>query len=336
MTSTTPLAPPTPSSQLAQAAPSVRVEIDEKRGFAVGGWPILALILLGFLVAGFLLLLGIGAGDSGDTGAAVLLVGLGSLLGLGCLVALTGFSVIQPGETRVVTFFGAYIGTVRRTGLSWTVPLTGRRQVPVRVQNFETHTLKVNEKTGSPVEVSAIVVWQVADTAKAAFAVDHYNAFITTQAEAALRHVVATHPYDAQAQAAATDQTEEEVERSPQVITLRENGAEVADELVVELNERIHIAGLEVLEVRLSNLSYAAEIAGAMLQRQQAQAVLDARQVMVTGAVGLVTEALAALEQSSNIELDPERRAAMTSNLMTVLVGGGSATPVLNVGSLYS
>ena len=316
--------------------PSVRVDIQEKRGFAVGGWPVLGAVLVGLLGAAALVVLGIGAGASDSVGLAVTLFALGIVLAVAGLVALTGFSVIAPGETRVVTFFGAYIGTVRRTGLSWTVPLTGRRQVPVRVQNFETQTLKVNEKTGSPVEVSAIVVWQVADTAKAAFAVDQYNAFITTQAEAALRHVVATHPYDAQAQAAATDQTEEEVERSPHVITLRENGAEVADELVVELNERIHIAGLEVLEVRLSNLSYAAEIAGAMLQRQQAQAVLDARQVMVTGAVGLVTEALAALEKSGDIELDPERRASMTSNLMTVLVGGGSATPVLNVGSLYS
>ena len=320
----------------AVTTPPVRVDVREKPGFAVGGWPVLGAVVVVVLVAAALVVLGLVAGEGGETGRAVLLTGVGGVLGLAGVVALTGFSVIQPGATRVVTFFGAYIGTVRRTGLSFTVPLSGRRLVPVRVQNFETQTLKVNEKTGSPVEVSAIVVWQVADTAKAAFAVDQYDEFIATQSEAALRHVVATHPYDAQAEAAATDQTEEEVERSPQILTLRENGAEVADELVAELNERIHIAGLEVLEVRLSNLSYAAEIAGAMLQRQQAQAVLDARQVMVTGAVGLVTEALARLEDTSEIELDAERKAAMTSNLMTVLVGGGSATPVLNVGSLYS
>ncbi|NPC96428.1 SPFH domain-containing protein [Nocardioides sp. zg-DK7169] len=324
------------ATSTAVTTPPVRVDIQEKPGFAVGGWPVLALVVLGAAASAVLVVMGVVAGESDDIGRAVALTVPGAVLGLAALVALTGFSVIQPGATRVVTFFGAYVGTVRRTGLSFTVPLTGRRLVPVRVQNFETQTLKVNEKTGSPVEVSAIVVWQVADTAKAAFAVDQYDEFITTQSEAALRHVVATHPYDAQAQAAASDQTEEEVERSPRILTLRENGAEVADELVVELNERIHIAGLEVLEVRLSNLSYAAEIAGAMLQRQQAQAVLDARQVMVTGAVGLVTEALAALEKSGDIELDPERRASMTSNLMTVLVGGGSATPVLNVGSLYS
>ncbi len=314
--------------------PGVRVEIDEKRGFAIGGWPVLIVVLLALAGAAVLAVAGAGAVEEGDSG--VVLFVLAGVLGVLGLVALTGFSVIQPGQTRVVTFFGAYLGTVRRTGLSWTVPLSGRRSVPVRVQNFETHTLKVNEKTGSPVEVSAIVVWQVADTAKAVFAVDQYNDFVTTQAEAALRHVVATHPYDAQAQASVSEQSEAEIERSPQILTLRENGAEVADELVVELNERIHIAGLEVLEVRLSNLSYAPEIAGAMLQRQQAQAVLDARQVMVTGAVGLVTGALEMLEQSADIDLDPERRAAMTSNLMTVLVGGGSATPVVNVGSLYS
>lgn len=317
----------------AAPAPSVRVQVDERRGFAVAGWPVLGGIVLLGVFGAVLALSGV---ETADTGEGALRIVAGIVSGVAALVLLTGLSIIQPGETRVVTFFGAYIGTIRRTGLSWTVPLTGRRQVPVRVQNFETHTLKVNEKTGSPVEVSAIVVWQVADTAKAVFAVDDYNAFVATQAEAALRHVVATHPYDAQAQAAASDQTEEEVERSPQILTLRENGAEVADELVEELNERVHIAGLEVIEVRLSNLSYAPEIAGAMLQRQQAQAVLDARQVMVTGAVGLVTGALAALEESSDIELDPERKAAMTSNLMTVLVGGGSATPVVNVGSLYS
>ncbi|MBM9459091.1 SPFH domain-containing protein [Nocardioides sp. zg-536] len=330
---TPPVAPPAPPAA-PSVVPPVRVDIAEKRGFAISGWPVLLVVLALVAVATVLLVIGLEALDAGDGGA--LEATLGGVIGFLALLGLSGFCVIQPGDTRVVTFFGAYIGTVRRTGLSWTVPLSGRRGVPVRVQNFETQTLKVNEKTGSPVQVSAIVVWQVADTAKAVFAVDAYDDFVATQSEAALRHVVATHPYDAQAQASVSDQTEAEIERSPQIVTLRENGNEVADELVVELNERIHIAGLEVLEVRLSNLSYAPEIAGAMLQRQQAQAVLDARQVMVTGAVSLVTEALSLLEQNGDIELDPERRAAMTSNLMTVLVGGGSATPVVNVGTLYN
>jgi regulator of protease activity HflC (stomatin/prohibitin superfamily) len=311
----------------------VRVQVDERRCFATSGWPLLVAVLAG--LAGAVLLVVAGAPRDGDPATPVLVV-LGAVLALGALVVATGLSIVSPGETRVVTFFGSYTGTVRRTGLSWTVPLTNRRKVPVRVQNFETATLKVNEKTGSPVQVSAIVVWQVADTAKATFAVDYYRDFIETQAEAALRHVVATHPYDAQAEAAATDRDESEVDREPSIVTLRENGSQVADELVEELNERIHIAGLEVLEVRLSNLSYAPEIAGAMLQRQQAQAVLDARRVVVSGAVGMVADALASLEREAGFQLDPERRAAMTSNLMTVLVGGGSAQPVVNVGSLYS
>lgn len=316
------------------SVPPVRVEVHEGRGFATSGWGILGLAVAA--LAGGALLIVLGLPVRAGTEVSPLLLGAGSVLVLGSLVVATGLSIISPGETRVVTFFGSYIGTVRRTGLSWTVPLTMRRKVPVRVQNFETATLKVNEKTGSPVQVSAIVVWQVADTAKATFAVDYYRDFIETQAEAALRHVVATHPYDAQAEAAATDRDEREVEASPGVVTLRENGSQVADELVEELNERIHIAGLEVLEVRLSNLSYAPEIAGAMLQRQQAQAVLDARKVMVSGAVGMVTDALAELEREADFSLDPERKASMTSNLMTVLVGSTSAQPVVNVGSLYS
>lgn len=312
----------------------VRVEVDERPGFAVNGWPVLAGLVVALLAAALLVFLGIPV-RAGET-VSVPLVVAGGLLALLALLIATGLSIVSPGETRVVTFFGSYTGTVRRTGLSWTVPLTMRRKVPVRVQNFETATLKVNEKTGSPVQVSAIVVWQVADTAKATFAVDYYRDFIETQAEAALRHVVATHPYDVQAEAAATDRSESEVEHEPSVVTLREDGGRVADELVEELDERIRIAGLEVLEVRLSNLSYAPEIAGAMLQRQQAQAVLDARRVVVNGAVGMVADALDTLEREAGFALDSERKAAMTSNLLTVLVGGHATQPVVNVGSLYS
>ncbi|WP_028473125.1 SPFH domain-containing protein [Nocardioides alkalitolerans] len=311
------------------AGTPTRVDISERDAFATGGWAILLLTVLLLLGGAAGIVVGAVEGDSaGGSGAlAGTLVAAGVALVLTGAVLLTGFAIIRPGETRVVTFFGTYMGTIRRTGLSWTVPLSARRQVPVRVLNFETERLKVNERTGSPVVVSAIVVWQVADTAKAVFAVDDYDEFIRTQAESALRHVVASHPYDQQTARSEGEDTTQ--------VTLREDGGKVSVELASEVGERVVIAGLEVVEVRLSNLSYAPEIASAMLQRQQAQAVLDAREVMILGAVGLVTDALDQLGEQGTLELDPERRAAMTSNLMTVLVGG-SAQPVVNVGSLYS
>lgn len=332
-----------------------RLDIDERAAWAVGGW----VPLLGALV---LLLGGTGLGVLGVIETAseavaagvALLVG-GGLLALVGLILLTGLSVIPPGQTRVVVFFGSYLGTIRRTGLTLTVPLTSRAQVPVRILNFETETLKVNERSGSPVQVSAIVVWQVKDTAKAHFAVDDYHDFIESQAEAAVRQVVARHPYDHQTErmaAVAAELAEEALgdrehgehgehknapaqESIEDVATLREDGEKVAEELAAEVNARVHLAGLSVLEVRLSNLSYAPEIAAAMLQRQQALAVLDARRVVVDGAVGIVGDALERLETDAQLQLDPGRRAAMTSNLLTVIVGGGGVQPVVNVGSRY-
>lgn len=329
---------------------ATRLDITETRARAIGGWAALAVVLglfAGALVAG---LLGLGALDAGDTGLGTAALVAAALLGLLALLSLTGLSVIPPGETRVVVFFGSYLGTIRRTGLTLTVPLTGRSAVPVRVRNFETETIKVNERSGSPVQVSAIVVWQVEDTAKAHFAVDDFYHFIASQAEAAVRQVVARHPYDHQTErmaAVAAELTDEAlgIDAAPSpasptpvedVTTLREDGEKVADELAAEVNARVHLAGLHVLEVRLSNLAYAPEIAAAMLQRQQAQAVLDARRVVIEGAVGIVGDALERLAAETDIDLDPERRAAMTSNLLTVIVGGGGVQPVVNVGSLYS
>ncbi|MDT9592747.1 SPFH domain-containing protein [Nocardioides zeae] len=321
-----------------------RLDITERRARAVNGWPalLLSLALVGGGGAG--IAVGAVAGDGGDTARAVLLVVLGSVALLVGVVLWTGMSIVSPGETRVVTFFGNYLGTIRRTGLTMTVPLTARAKVPVRIVNFETETLKVNERSGSPVQVSAIVVWQVQDTAKAKFAVDDYHDFIESQSESALRQVVARHPYDHQTErmAAVAAELDEGGDASDvpdtiasDAVTLREDGEQVADELATEVNARVHLAGLHVLEVRLSNLSYAPEIASAMLQRQQAQAVLDARRVVIDGAVGIVGDALTRLEEDTELALDPERRAAMTSNLLTVIVGGGSVQPVVNVGSIY-
>lgn len=229
--------------------------------------------------------------------------------------------VVQPGQTRVILFFGRYVGTVRRTGLVWVVPFTTRRQVSVRVNNFETTELKVNDADGNPVNIAAIVVWQVADTARASFAVEDYRDFVEVQSEAALRHVATTHPYD---------------DQGDQGTSLRGSTDVVSDELAHEVAARVAVAGVEILEVRISHLAYAQEIAQAMLQRQQASAIVAARERIVEGAVSMVELALARLERENVVALDEERKAAMVSNLLVVLCGDQRATPVVNTGSLYT
>ena len=285
----------------------------------------------GFLGAGLLVLLaavalgGLGVTTAGllrsglPGAAAVLLAALSALSAVAALVLATSLSIVSPGRTHVVQFFGRYIGTVRRTGLVWVPPLTTRRGVSVRVRNFETTRLKVNDSDGNPVEIAAIVVWQVADTAKALFAVESYDAFVATQAESALRHVAGTHPYDG----------------PDDELTLRGSTDLVAAELAREVAARITIAGVEVIEVRISHLAYAPEIAQAMLQRQQASAVVAARARIVEGAVGMVELALERLGERQIVELDEERKAAMVSNLLVVLCGDSRVTPVVNTGTLY-
>ena len=238
---------------------------------------------------------------------------------LGLLLSAS-LAVVAPGQTRVVQFFGRYVGTVRKQGLRMVVPLSTRRNVSVRVHNFETNELKVNDADGNPVNIAAIVVWQVADTARATFAVEDYEDFVAVQAESALRHVAMSHPYDN----ATTE------------VTLRGDTEVISGELAAEVAERIALAGLEVIEVRISALAYAPEIAQAMLQRQQASAVIAAREKIVDGAVGMVESALAQLEQKDIVELDAERKAAMVSNLLTVLCSERGTTPVVNTGSLYT
>ncbi len=231
----------------------------------------------------------------------------------------TGLVVVPPGRTSVVQFFGSYVGTVVRPGFWWVLPLTKRRTVSIRVRNFETNHLKVNDADGNPVEIAAIVVWQVADTAKSAYAVDNYEDFVSVQAESALRHVATTHPYD--------DAGDGE--------SLRGSTDKVAGELAHEVSERVAIAGVEIAEVRISHLAYAQEIAQAMLRRQQANAVVAARARIVDGAVGMVEMALARLAANQVVELDEERKANMVSNLLVVLCGDQPPSPVINAGSLY-
>jgi regulator of protease activity HflC (stomatin/prohibitin superfamily) len=289
---------------------AVRVEVSERKAWQANGFLGLLLLVLLILLANWCL------GRAGDA-TAYGLAGA-ALIGVAALVAAS-ITAVAPGQTRVVQFFGSYAGTVRRTGLVWTAPLTRRRTVSVRVRNFETARLKVNDSTGNPVDIAAIVVWQVADTARATFAVESFTAFVEVQAEAAVRHVARSYPYD------GPDDAE----------SLRGSTDVISGELAQEVAARVSVAGVEILEVRISHLAYAPEIAQAMLQRQQAAAVVAARTRIVEGAVSMVQMALAELSRQQIVELDEDRRAAMVSNLLVVLCGDSRAQPVVNTGTLY-
>lgn len=293
------------------------LEIDERDARTVNGWIGVGLL---FLIAGAMTgCFVLAAQSSGGTAAA--LVTIGCLLFVPWLILAGAITVINPNETKVIQFFGRYVGTARTPGLHLTVPLTTRRTVSVRVRNFETGELKVNDADGNPVNIAAIVVWQVADTARASFAVESFEDFVEVQSEAGLRHIATSHPYD------GGDDGEP---------TLRGSTALVSAELAEEVAERVSLAGIEVIEARISNLAYAPEIAQAMLQRQQAGAIIAARERIVEGAVSMVETALERLESHDVVSLDDERKAAMVSNLLVVLCGDSRATPVVNAGSLYT
>lgn len=284
-----------------------QVVIAERPAASVSGW-------LGVLVLAVCVVAGILLGPTSYSGwIAVPIVVF--------VVVFLSLVIVAPGQARAVQFFGRYVGTVRRTGLTWVVPLSTRVRISVRVRNFETSHLKVNDANGNPVEIAAIVVWQVADTAKAVYAVDDYEDFVTVQAEAALRHVATAHPYDNAAEGGTT---------------LRGSTDIVAGELASEVAQRVTLAGIQVIEVRISHLAYAQEIAQAMLRRQQADAVVAARNRIVEGAVGMVEMALSQLSERGLVTLDEERKAAMVSNLMVVLCGDQPASPIVNAGSLYT
>jgi regulator of protease activity HflC (stomatin/prohibitin superfamily) len=284
-----------------------RVNIRERPAAAISGW--WGVLVIAACIGAVVLLIHTSVGA---VVAAPIVVGS---------VILASLVIVQPGQTRAVQFFGSYVGTVRRTGLSWILPLTNRRNVSIRVRNFETSHLKVNDADGNPVEIASIVVWQVADTSRALYAVDDYLNFVRVQAESALRHVATTHPYDDPAEKG---------------LSLRGSTDIVAGELAEEVAQRVAIAGIEIVEVRISHLAYAPEIAQAMLRRQQANAVVAARSRIVDGAVGMVEMALDRLSERGIVDLDEERKAAMVSNLMVVLCGDQPASPVVNTGTLYS
>lgn len=232
-----------------------------------------------------------------------------------------GFFMVQPNEARVMQLFGAYAGTARQSGLRWANPFYTKKAVSVRVRNFESGKLKVNDSQGSPIEIAAVVVWRVIDTAEAIFEVDDYEQFVTIQSESALRNLTTTYPYEP---------------HENQTLALRSNPAEIAQALREEIQDRLEEAGVNVIEARISHLAYAPEIANAMLRRQQASAVIAARTQIVAGAVGMVQMALEQLRADNVVELDEERKATMVGNLLTVLCSEEGAKPVLNTGSLYT
>ncbi len=232
----------------------------------------------------------------------------------------SGIFTLQPNKAVAVMFFGSYLGTVRKSGLWWCFPLTTRRGISLRVRNFNSEILKVNDINGNPIEVAAVVVYRVIDSAKALFDVENYEKFVQIQSETALRHVASRYPYDAYEH----DQH-----------SLRGNAAEISEELAQELQQRLQVAGVEVVEARFTHLAYATEIAGAMLQRQQAAAIVAARGLIVEGAVGMVKMAIKSLEEENIIELDEERKANMVNNLMVSITSERSAQPIINTGTLY-
>lgn len=293
----------------------------EKTAVSVSGFAVLGLVLVLGGLGTYLLVqtvqLTAGAHHAAPVGPVVLLLAIGLIAILG----LRGLFVVNPNEGVVMQFFGRYAGTVREQGLRWSNPFYSRSRISLRVRNFESGALKVNDLDGNPIEIAAVVVWRVKDTAEAAFQVDSYKNFVQVQAEAALRGLATRFPYDA---------------HEEHQVSLRGHADAIAEQLAKEVQDRLEQAGVEVLEARITKLAYAPEIAQAMLQRQQASAIIAARQRIVEGAVGMVEMALTRLQEKHMVELDEERRAAMVSNLLVVLCGERGAQPVLNAGTLYT
>lgn len=248
------------------------------------------------------------------------LVVLTVLVAVTLLICLMGFFMVHPNQSKVLTLFGTYVGSVRTTGLRWANPFYAKQTVSLRVRNFDCDKLKVNDSSGNPIEIAAVVVWKVVDSAEAIFEVDDYISFVEIQSEAAVRNLATAYPYES---------------HSDEQIALRSSPQEIAEELKKEVQNRLEAAGVEVIEARISHLAYAQEIASVMLKRQQAQAIVAARRTIVDGAVGMVKMALDELKAQDVIELDDERKAAMVSNLLVVLCGEENVQPVLNTGTLY-
>ncbi|WP_228456502.1 SPFH domain-containing protein [Streptomyces durbertensis] len=295
--------------------------VTERPAHSLSGGLGLLLAALGPIAGIALLVSGIALATDpiGRPATGVPVIVLGALTVLVSLFAWNGVKMVAPGEARVIQLFGRYVGTLRTDGLRWVNPLTTSTRISTRVRNHETATLKVNDANGSPIEIAAVIVWQVEDTAQAVFAVDDYEEFVVTQTETALRHIATHYPY----------------ETDGDTLSLRDNAASITDRLSAEVEARVAAAGVTVIESRFTHLAYAPEIASAMLQRQQAGAIIAARKLIVEGACGMVEEAVSRISAGDFVELDEERKAAMVSNLLVVLCGDRAPHPVVNAGSLH-
>jgi regulator of protease activity HflC (stomatin/prohibitin superfamily) len=283
------------------------------------GLLILVVVVLALAIPVLVFVNGVRLADAREPGATIRLIAAAFSMVLWVL-ALRGFFVVNPNEAQVLQLFGDYAGTAKLSGLRWANPFYTRRKISLRVRNFESSHLKVNDAEGNPIEIAAVVVWRVVETAEAMFEVNDYENYVHVQSEAALRNAATSYPYDS---------------HEENVISLRGSTAVVADHLKQEVQQRLQKAGVEVLEARISHLAYAPEIAAAMLQRQQAGAIIAARQRIVEGAVGMVEMALEMLSHKAIVHLDEERKAAMVSNLLVVLCGERGAQPILNTGTIH-
>ena len=292
-------------------------QVQEKNAFKVNGFVVLIVTLAIMALAAWEVWVFANSTNSGRENWAALVWAI--VLFTVATLLMPGFFTVQPNQAKVLVFFGKYTGSVRDDGFWWTNPFAVRREVSLRVRNFNSDVLKVNDKHGNPIEIGAVVVWQVVDTARAIFDVDDYEEFVEVQVETAIRALASRYPYDA-----------EEHE-----LSLRGSPDEVAKALTEEVQARLKIAGVKVIEARISHLAYAPEIAQAMLRRQQAQAIISARRLIVDAAVGMVQQALEHLERENVVKLDEEKKAAMVNNLMVVLTGEQSASPIINAGTLY-
>jgi regulator of protease activity HflC (stomatin/prohibitin superfamily) len=281
--------------------------MNEKIGFSISGYG----AFIALVVAAIFIVTQAAVGN-----IEIMTVGVFILM----VAAIPGFFMVQPNQAKVMTFFGSYVGTVKAAGLRWTIPLFIRKTISLRIRNFESSQMKVNDKHGNPIEIATVVVWSVDDTAEAVFEVDDYLSFVTIQSESALRNMAISYPYD---------------QHEGDQIALRSHPKEVSEALIIEIQQRLEKAGVKVHEARISHLAYAPEIANAMLQRQQASAIIAARRLIVDGAVGMVEMALKQLSDKDIVELDEERKATMVSNLLVVLCSDKSTQPVVNTGSLY-
>ena len=277
------------------------------------GIPVLLVLIIALLLGAFLGMNGVRAAGPASVAAGVLVIALG-------IFGLVGLYMVEPNQAAVLSLFGKYVGTVKDNGLRWNNPFLTKKKVSQRVRNFESGKLKVNELDGSPIEIAAVIVWQVVDSAEAVYNVDDYESFVHIQSESALRAMATSYPYD---------------QHEEGQFALRSHAAEISQHLEKELSERLADAGVQVLNARISHLAYAPEIAHAMLQRQQANAIIAARTRIVAGAVGMVEMALAELQKNGVVQLDEERKAQMVSNLLVVLCGDRATQPVVNAGTLY-